>query len=118
MRPPRRASPFGHRSNKAIELPLRESLRLGHHDISTEHILLGVARETEGDAHRILLDCDVDANTIRIEVIRVLSGRVLRAVVYPSGGAGAGTVAPTERALWRLMTALTLKRSSSSGPAG
>ncbi len=48
---------------------MREALSLGHNYIGTEHILLGLAREDEGVAFRIVLDCGADAETIRNEVI-------------------------------------------------
>ena len=44
-----------------LELALREALSLGHNYIGTEHILLGLVRENEGVAARILLDFDADA---------------------------------------------------------
>ena len=66
--------PFTARAKKVLELALREALSLGHEYIGTEHILLGLARETEGVAARILLDFDADAERIRNEVIRRLSG--------------------------------------------
>ena len=56
------------------ELALREALSLGHNYIGTEHILLGLVRENEGVAARILLDFDADAEKIRNEIIRMLSG--------------------------------------------
>src|ERR1700710_1551026 len=77
--------PFTPRAKKVLELALREALSLGHNYIGTEHILLGLARENEGVAARILLDFDADSEKIRNEVIRMLSG--------PGGrrqGAGAG----------------------------
>jgi ATP-dependent Clp protease ATP-binding subunit ClpC len=78
--------PFTPRAKKVLELALREALSLGHNYIGTEHILLGLVRENEGVAARILLDFDADSEKIRNEVIRMLSG--------PGGrrqGAGAGT---------------------------
>ena len=61
----------------ARALPPRGAL-LGHNRIGTEHILLGLVRENEGVAARILVDFDADAETIRNEVIRMLSGPVRR----------------------------------------
>src|SRR6476469_7110243 len=78
--------PFTPRAKKVLELALREALSLGHNYIGTEHILLGLVRENEGVAARILLDFDADSEKIRNEVIRMLSG--------PGGrrqGAGGGT---------------------------
>jgi ATP-dependent Clp protease ATP-binding subunit ClpA len=71
--------PFTPRAKKVLELSLREALSLGHNYIGTEHILLGLGREGEGVAVRILLDCGADAETIRNEMIRMLSDpRVIR----------------------------------------
>jgi ATP-dependent Clp protease ATP-binding subunit ClpC len=66
--------PFTPRAKKVLELALREALSLGHNYIGTEHILLGLVRENEGVAARILLDFDADSDKIRNEVIRMLSG--------------------------------------------
>src|SRR5512136_2732546 len=66
--------PFTPRAKKVLELALREALSLGHNYIGTEHILLGLMRESEGVAARILNDLDVDADRARQEVMSVLSG--------------------------------------------
>lgn len=66
--------PFTPRSKKVLELALREALALGHNYIGSEHILLGLVRENEGVAARILLDFDADPEKIRGEVIHMLSG--------------------------------------------
>ena len=68
--------PFTPRAKKVLDLGLREALSLGHKYVGTEHILLGIARENEGVASRILLDFGADADTIRNEVIGMLSGSV------------------------------------------
>jgi len=70
--------PFTPRAKKVLELSLREALALGHNYIGTEHILLGIARENEGVASKILLDFEADAYKIRDEVIRMLSGPARR----------------------------------------
>jgi ATP-dependent Clp protease ATP-binding subunit ClpA len=64
--------PFTPRAKKVLELALREALSLGHHYIAPEHILLGLARENEGVAARILLDFGADSEKIRDAVIRLL----------------------------------------------
>jgi ATP-dependent Clp protease ATP-binding subunit ClpC len=66
--------PFTPRAKRVLELAQREALSLGQNYIGTEHILLGLARENEGVATRILLDFDVDWEAVRNEVIRMLSG--------------------------------------------
>ena len=64
--------PFTPRAKKVFELALRESLSLGHMYVGTEHVLLGLVREGEGVAVRILRDLDADPEKIRNEVIRIL----------------------------------------------
>src|SRR6201982_465011 len=85
--------PFTPRAKKVLELALREALSLGHNYIGTEHILLGLVRENEGVAARILLDFDAGSEKIRNEVIRMLSGPGSRQRGSGSGSsaaAGAG----------------------------
>src|SRR5476651_2438989 len=88
--------PFTPRAKKVLELALREALSLGHNYIGTEHILLGLVRENEGVAARILLDFDADSEKIRNEVIRMLSGPSGRRG-GPAGVAGAAGVADTKK---------------------
>jgi ATP-dependent Clp protease ATP-binding subunit ClpC len=68
--------PFTPRAKKALELSLRESLHLGHNHIGTEHILLGLLRESEGVAAKVIVRLGVDLNRVRKEVIRLVSGKV------------------------------------------
>ena len=82
--------PFTPRAKKVLELALREALSLGHNYIGTEHILLGLVRENEGVAARILLDFDADSEKIRNEVIRMLSGPGSRQRSARGGGGGGG----------------------------
>jgi Clp amino terminal domain, pathogenicity island component/UvrB/uvrC motif len=63
--------PFTPRARKVLELALRESLSLGQMQVDTEHLLLGLAREGDGVAARILRDFDADPEKIRTEVMRV-----------------------------------------------
>ncbi len=76
--------PFTPRAKKVLELALREALAMGHNYIGTEHILLGLVRESEGVAARILNDLEVDADRVRQEVMRVLAGPTGR---QPTGAA-------------------------------
>jgi hypothetical protein len=77
--------PFTPRAKKVLELSLREATSLGHDYIGTEHILLGLVsehillglvREDGGVAARILIGFGADAEKIRGEVLRMLSGPV------------------------------------------
>ncbi len=61
--------PFTPRTNKVLQLAERESLQLDHDYISTEHVLLGLVRESEGVAARMLLNLDVDPDAVRREVM-------------------------------------------------
>jgi ATP-dependent Clp protease ATP-binding subunit ClpC len=65
--------PFTPRAKKVLELSLREAMSLGHSYIGTEHLLLGLAREGEGVANRILLDFGADSEAVRTAVLRMLS---------------------------------------------
>ena len=67
-------APFTPRSKKVLELALREALQLGHNYIGTEHILLGLVRESEGVAARVLSNLGVDPDKVRREVVRMLGG--------------------------------------------
>jgi ATP-dependent Clp protease ATP-binding subunit ClpC len=64
--------PSSKHARRVLELALCEALSLGHDYIGAEHILLGLVRETEGIAARILLDFDADAKKVRNAVIRML----------------------------------------------
>jgi Clp amino terminal domain, pathogenicity island component/UvrB/uvrC motif len=66
--------PFTPRAKKVLELSLREALSLGHNYIGTEHILLGLVRENEGVAARILIQYGATAEAVRNETIGMLSG--------------------------------------------
>jgi ATP-dependent Clp protease ATP-binding subunit ClpC len=88
--------PFTPRAKKVLELALREALSLGHNYIGTEHILLGLVRENEGVAARILLDFDADAEKIRNEIIRMLSGPGRR---QQQGGPGSGEKSKSSKLL-------------------
>jgi ATP-dependent Clp protease ATP-binding subunit ClpC len=66
--------PFTPRAKNVLELALREALGLGHNYIGTEHVLLGLVREQDGVAARILVDLGADAEKVRGEVLGALSG--------------------------------------------
>ena len=66
--------PFTPRAKKVLELSLREALQLGHNYIGTEHILLGLLREGEGTAVKVLTRLNAEPSAVRQEVIERLSG--------------------------------------------
>lgn len=57
--------PFTPRAKKVLEMSVREARRLGHNDISTEHLLLGLLREGEGVASQILGQMGIDIERTR-----------------------------------------------------
>jgi ATP-dependent Clp protease ATP-binding subunit ClpC len=66
--------PFTPRTKRLIDMSLREALSLGHNYVGTEHILLGLTRETESVATRILTDLGLDSESIRDGVLAKLAG--------------------------------------------
>lgn len=66
---------FTPHAKRSLELASDEAVRMGHFYIGTEHLLLGLLREEEGEASRILLEKDVDKDRIR-EVIQQMLGGV------------------------------------------
>ena len=79
-------APFSPRTKKVLELSLREMLQLGHSDIGTEHLLLGLIREGEGRGVEILIDLGVDLSLLRRRVINALMGGdpLTRQLPYPT----------------------------------
>src|SRR2546422_844906 len=63
---------FTERARQVVVLAQDEARIVRHNYIGTEHMLLGLLRENEGVAVRILLDLGVDAEKIRHEIVRKL----------------------------------------------
>ncbi|MDZ8054675.1 MAG: ATP-dependent Clp protease ATP-binding subunit [Aulosira sp. ZfuVER01] len=83
--------PFTPRAKRVLELSLEEARQLGHNYIGTEHLLLGLIREGEGVAARVLENLGVDLSKVRTQVIRMLGET---AEVSP-GGSSSRTKTPT-----------------------
>ena len=64
--------PFTPRAKRVLELSLEEARQLGHNYIGTEHLLLGLIREGEGVAARVLEKLEVDLTKVRSQIIRSL----------------------------------------------
>ena len=64
--------PFTPRAKRVLELSLEEARQLGHNYIGTEHLLLGLIRESEGVAARVLENLALDLPKIRTQIIRLL----------------------------------------------
>lgn len=80
--------PFTPRAKRVLELSWDEARQLGHNYIGTEHLLLGLIREGEGVAARVLENLGVDLNKIRSNVIKMLGDTKPQTV---SSGAGIGS---------------------------
>lgn len=64
--------PFTPRAKRVLELSWDEARQLGHNYIGTEHLLLGLIREGEGVAARVLENLGIDLNKVRSNVIKML----------------------------------------------
>ncbi|GJM21949.1 MAG: ATP-dependent Clp protease ATP-binding protein [Planctomycetota bacterium] len=64
--------PFTPRAKKVLELSLEEASQLGHNYIGTEHLLLGLIKESEGIAARVLTNLSVKLEDVREEVLEFL----------------------------------------------
>jgi ATP-dependent Clp protease ATP-binding subunit ClpC len=79
--------PFTPRAKRVLELSLEEARQLGHSYIGTEHLLLGLLREGEGVAARVLEGLGVDLGKIRTQVVRMV-GESQEAVGVGGGSSG------------------------------
>jgi ATP-dependent Clp protease ATP-binding subunit ClpC len=64
--------PFTPRAKRVLELSWDEARQLGHNYIGTEHLLLGLIREGEGVAAKVLESLGVDLTKLRSNLIRML----------------------------------------------
>ena len=85
--------PFTPRAKRVLELSLEEARQLGHNYIGSEHLLLGLLREGEGVAARVLENLGADPSNIRTQVIRMVGEGNEVSVV--TGGSGGNTKMPT-----------------------
>ena len=72
--PPTGSPPFTPRAKKVMELSLREALQLGHSNIGTEHLLLGLIREGEGVGCQVLVMLGIDLAEVRERAIQHFAG--------------------------------------------
>src|SRR2546425_3837704 len=85
--------PYTPRVKKVLALAQKEAKQLNHNYVGTEHILLGLLREGEGAAARILKSLDVDIERCRNEILKELDpnftpseGGVEEGEAQPTGG--------------------------------
>ena len=75
---------FTERAKKVLSLAQEEAQRFQHNYIGTEHLLLGLVREEEGVAARVLLKLGVELNRVR-EAVEFIIGRGDRIVLGEIG---------------------------------
>ncbi|GAE26003.1 ATP-dependent Clp protease [Halalkalibacter wakoensis JCM 9140] len=98
------------RAKKVIELSMDEARKLGHSYVGTEHILLGLIREGEGVAARVLNNLGVSLNKARQQVLQLLgSNEVGNSSGQSTGASNANT--PTLDSLARDLTAVAREES-------
>ena len=68
--------PFTPRAKRVLELALEEASHLGHNYIGTEHILLGLIKEQDGKAAKVLQNLGVKLETVREEVLDFLGAEL------------------------------------------
>lgn len=90
------------RAKKVIELSMDEARKLGHTYVGTEHILLGLIREGEGVAARVLNNLGVSLNKARQQVLQLLGSSE---TISSHQGAGSNANTPTLDSLARDLTA-------------
>jgi ATP-dependent Clp protease ATP-binding subunit ClpC len=93
------------RAKKVIELSMDEARKLGHSYVGTEHILLGLIREGEGVAARVLNNLGVSLNKARQQVLQLLGSNESSSSSQQSG-APTNANTPTLDSLARDLTAM------------
>jgi ATP-dependent Clp protease ATP-binding subunit ClpC len=96
------------RAKKVIELSMDEARKLGHSYVGTEHILLGLIREGEGVAARVLNNLGVSLNKARQQVLQLLGSNETGG---HQSGAAASANTPTLDSLARDLTAIAREGS-------
>lgn len=89
------------RAKKVIELSMDEGRKLGHTYVGTEHILLGLIREGEGIAARVLNNLGVSLNKARQKVLQLLGSNES---ISTHQGSGSHANTPTLDSLARDLT--------------
>ncbi|KAJ0261828.1 Chaperone protein ClpC1 [Hirschfeldia incana] len=87
--------PFTPRAKRVLELSLEEARQLGHNYIGSEHLLLGLLREGEGVAARVLENLGADPSNIRTQVIRMV-GENNEVTANVGGGSGSNKMPTLE----------------------
>jgi ATP-dependent Clp protease ATP-binding subunit ClpC len=68
--------PHTPRAKKVIEFAIEEARSLNHNYVGTEHLLLGLLRETEGIAAQVMMNLGLRLEDVRQEVLNLLGAGV------------------------------------------
>jgi ATP-dependent Clp protease ATP-binding subunit ClpC len=74
---------FTPRTKRVLELSLKEARRMNQNFVGTEHLLLGIMKEGESVAVRILIDLGTDPQKLLTEIFKMLSDDVPSATGEP-----------------------------------
>ncbi|MBU8606595.1 ATP-dependent protease ATP-binding subunit ClpC [Bacillus safensis] len=96
------------RAKKVTELSMDEARKLGHSYVGTEHILLGLIREGEGVAARVLNNLGVSLNKARQQVLQLLGSNETG---VSAAGSNSNANTPTLDSLARDLTAIAKEDS-------
>ena len=104
--------PFTPRAKKVLELSMEEASNLGHNYIGTEHLLLGLIKENEGIAAKVLTNLNVKLEEVREEVLEFLGAEATdeeedeATAENPVAGSGSKSKTPALDAFGRDLTEL------------
>jgi ATP-dependent Clp protease ATP-binding subunit ClpC len=90
------------RAKKVIELSIDEARKLNHTYVGTEHILLGLIREGEGVAARVLANLNLSLNKARQQVLQLLGGDAAESSADKDSSAGTPTLDSLARDLTQM----------------
>lgn len=90
------------RAKKVIELSIDEARKLNHTYVGTEHILLGLIREGEGVAARVLANMGISLNKARQQVLQLLGGDAADMAGEKDSSAGTPTLDSLARDLTQM----------------
>ncbi len=76
------------RARRVVEYAIEEARALGHNYVGTEHLLLGLLRETEGIAAQVLMNVGLKLEDVRQEVLNLLGAVTGRTSDAPLWGIG------------------------------
>ena len=88
--------PYTPRVKKVLALAAKEAKALNHTYVGTEHILLGLLREGDGVAARVLKNLDVDIEQTRQEILKELDPNFTAQENQPASESGGSEKAPSE----------------------